>query len=138
MADLAPTPGQVDLTQASYDRCRQSEAFLTDFYAALLASDPAIPPLFARTDFDRQKRLLLHALGLLMSFARRHNPSLLERIAERHGPADLDIPPAYYPLWVKAVLVAVRQHDPQFSDEIGEAWEATLAPGVRFMEHFGR
>jgi len=138
MAGLAPTPGQVDLAQASYDRCRPSEAFMTDFYEAFLASDPTIPPLFAQTDFSRQKRLLQHALGLLMSFARRPNPNLLERIAERHGPADLNIPLEHYPLWVKAVLVAVQKHDPQFSDEISEAWKAALAPGIRYMEQFGR
>ena len=138
MAGQAPTPGQVDLAQASYDRCRQSEAFLTDFYEAFLASDPAIPPLFARTDFDRQKRLLQHAIGLLMSFARRPNPHLLERIAARHGPADLNIPPDQYRLFVASVLVAARKHDPEFTDEIGEAWEAALGPGTRFMERFGR
>jgi len=111
---------------------------MTDFYEAFLASDPAIPPLFARTDFDRQKRLLQHALGLLLSFARRPNPNLLERLAERHGPADLNIPAEYYQLWVTAVLVAVQKHDLQFSDEIGEAWQAALAPGIRYMERFGR
>ncbi|MDH4130538.1 MAG: globin [Gemmatimonadota bacterium] len=138
MAGLAPTPGQVDLAQASYERCRLSDAFMTDFYEAFLASDPRIPPLFAKTDFDRQKRLLQHALGLLMSFARRPNPNLLERIAARHGPADLNIPPELYPLFVGAVLVTVRKHDPQFSDETREAWEAALAPGVSYMERFGR
>jgi len=138
MAALAPTPGQVELARASYDRCRLSEAFLADFYKVFLASDPSLPRLFALTDFTRQQRLLQHALGLLLSFASRPNPHLLERLAERHGPKDLNIPAEHYPLFVNALLSTVRQHDPKFTDEVGEAWEAAVAPGIRYMEQFGR
>ncbi len=138
MAGLAPTPGQVELARASYDRCRQSEAFLTDFYKVFLASDPSLPRLFALTDFTRQHRVLQHALGLLLSFASRPNPHILERLAERHGPKDLNIPPEHYPLFVSALLSAVRQHDPKFTEELAEAWKASVAPGIRYMEQFGR
>jgi hemoglobin-like flavoprotein len=138
MADPAPTPGQVELARASYDRCRQSESFLTDFYNVFLASDPSFPRMFALTDFTRQQRLLQHGIGLLMSFAGRPNPHLLERLAERHGPGELNIPAEHYTLWVDALLVAVKQHDPQFTDDIGEAWKVSLAPGIRYMEQFGR
>lgn len=138
MAGPAPTPAQLDLAQASYERCRRSEGFLADFYKDFLARDPAIPPLFARTDFDRQQRLLQHALGLLMSFARRPNPHLLERIATRHGPGDLDIPAGHYPLFVDALVSAVRRHDGEFAPAVEEAWRSALAPGIRYMGQFGR
>jgi hemoglobin-like flavoprotein len=138
MADPAPTPGQVELARASYDRCRQSEAFLTDFYKVFLASNPSFPRMFALTDFTRQQRLLQHALGLLLSFASRPNPHLLERLGERHGPKDLNIPPEQYPLFVNALLEAVRRHDPQYTDDLGEAWKVSVMPGIRYMEQFGR
>ena len=72
------------IAEASYHRCAESGQFYTTFYAHLLASDPRIPPMFAHTEFERQNRLLKHALGLLIIFAKRTNPALLERIAERH------------------------------------------------------
>ena len=111
---------------------------MADFYKAFLASDPAIPVLFAQTDFNRQQRLLQHALGLLMSFARRPNPHLLERIAARHGPAELNIQPEQYPLFMGAILAAVRTHDPDCSPEIEEAWQAALGPGIDYMERYDR
>lgn len=128
----------VEAAQASYERCRHSEAFLADFYEAFLGSDPAIRPLFAHTDFDRQRRLLQHAMGLLFSFARRPNPNLLERIATRHGPAEMDIPAHYYPRFMDALLLAVQKHDPEATPTVAEAWRAALAPGIRYMERYGR
>jgi hypothetical protein len=134
MAGQAPTPGQVDLAQASYERCRQSEAFLTDFYEAFLASDPTIPPLFARTDFDRQKRLLQHALGHLMSFARRPNPTCSSG-SPRGWPQPQH--PAGTVSDVRGLRSCAVRGD-AFHRQIGEAWEAALGPGTRFMERFGR
>lgn len=138
MAPDVPSPSQVDAVQASHERCRQHEAFLPNFYQTFLASDPAISPMFQGTDFDRQRRLLQHALGLLLSFARRANPHLLERIAVRHGPGDLNIPADLYPRFVDALLEAVARHDPEYTPELAAAWRATLAPGIAYMEHYGR
>lgn len=138
MAAESPAQEQLDAAQASYERCRLSETFLADFYEAFLGSDPAIPPLFAHTDFDRQRRLLQHALGLLFSFARRPNPNLLERIATRHGPAEMNIPADHYPRFLDALLLAVQKHDPEATPAVAEAWRAALAPGIRYMARFGR
>src|SRR5262245_25149717 len=69
---------QVQLAEASYHRCAESAAFYTTFYHHLLASNPRLPPLLTSTELKRQHRLLKHALGLLISCARRANPSLLD------------------------------------------------------------
>lgn len=129
---------QLDLAQRSYERCQRAPEFFRTFYDRLLASDPAIPPLFAETAFPRQHKLLQHGLGLLLSYARRANPHLLERIAERHGPGDLNIPAVMYPLFVDALLEAVRIHDPDCDAAVEEAWRASLAPGIKFMQTYGR
>jgi hypothetical protein len=75
---------EVRIAESSYHRCGENPAFYATLYEALLASDPRIPPMFACTEFPRQHKLLKHALGLLIIYAKRPNPALLRRIALRH------------------------------------------------------
>ena len=123
---------------SSYERCQQAGGFFPTFYEQLLASDPSIPPMFAKTEFPKQHKLLQHGLGLLLSFARRRNPGLLERLANRHGPADLDIPRVLYPKFVFSLLEAVRIHDRQWGPDVEAAWRTAVEPGLRFMSEHGR
>jgi hemoglobin-like flavoprotein len=122
------------MAQQSYSRCLRAPGFLPRVYELLLASDPAIPPYFTATEFPRQHKLLQHGLGLLLSFAKRPDPALLDRIAARHSSAGLDVPPSLYPLFVESLLGAVREHDPRFDGETEEAWRETLRPGLEFMQ----
>jgi hemoglobin-like flavoprotein len=122
----------VQIAEDSYRRCGQ-EAFFEVFYGKLLAADPTVRAKFAHTDFARQYKALQHGLGLLMIFAKRKNPVLLERIAGRHGSADLDISPSLYPLFLDSLVATVKEFDPQFSPQIEDAWRRAVAPGVEFM-----
>jgi len=121
----------VHLAESSYHRCGENPAFFSTFYAHLLASDPRIPPMFAQTEFERQHRLLKHALGLLIIYAKRPNPALLERIAERHR--EVRVTEDLYPLFVESLVRAIAEHDPQYTPELAGAWRAALAPGIAFM-----
>ena len=132
-----PAPGSVppetvQTVEDSYRRCSQ-ETFLPAFYSRFLASDPSIPPRFAGTDFSRQNKLLQHGIGLLFIYAKRRNPAILDRIADRHGPADLHIEPRLYQLFADTLIETVREFDPQCTPAIEEAWRAALAPGIAFM-----
>lgn len=128
-----PAAEQVQVAEESYRRC-QGEPFFQAFYRRLLAAEPSIPGKFAGTDFDRQNKLLQHGFGLLFIFAKRPNPMLLDRIAERHGPADLDVRPSLYPHFVEALVASVAEHDPSYDAEVGAAWRAAVAPGIAFMQ----
>lgn len=127
----------VSTATASYERCQRAPEFFHTFYAKLLSSDPSIPPMFARTEFPRQHKLLQHGLGLLLSFARRRNPGLLERLAHRHGPTDLNLSRDLYPKFTWSLLEAVRTHDPQWSPEIEAAWRESMDPGITFIAEHG-
>ena len=81
MALRTVSPIQLELAQASYARCQEAPDFFRSFYNRFLASDPAIPPYFANTRFELQDKLLQHGIALLLIYARRPNPGLLERIA---------------------------------------------------------
>ncbi len=133
MASTAhPAAAQVVIAEESYRRV-QGEPFFRAFYDRLLAADPVIRAKFASTDFALQDRLIQHGIGLLFSFARRRNPALLARIADRHAAHDLDIAPALYPHFVESLVATVRERDPASTPAVEEAWRTALAPGIRYM-----
>lgn len=128
------TSSDTQIADASYRRCADNPAFYQAFYEHLLACDPRIPQMFAHTDFDRQHRLLKHGLGLLIIYAKRPNPALIERLALRHSRRDVDVPPEMYRHFHSALEHALQAHDPQFSPAVAAAWRETLAPGVAYMQ----
>jgi hemoglobin-like flavoprotein len=124
------------LAKASFDRCCQAPEFLQAFYKTFLAASPDAARRFAGTDFDRQNRLLKHAIGLLLIFPNQPSaePNLLARLAERHSRRDLDIDPSLYQPFVDALLVTVEQFDGMYSPTVEAAWRETIAPGVEYMK----
>jgi len=68
-------------TKASYDRCCITPRFFEDFYSTFLARCPQARAMFARTDFERQHKLLRHAFGLLLNFPKQppREPTILAR-----------------------------------------------------------
>jgi hemoglobin-like flavoprotein len=122
------------LARESYDRCLRSSRFFHNFYEHLLASDPAVPPMFAKTEFPKQYKLLQHGLGLLLSYAKKPDEELLERIALRHSLSGVNVQPSMYPMFVDSLLATVRQHDPRCTEETEAAWREALRPGIEFMQ----
>lgn len=135
-ADPAVSRETAALAKASYERCCTRAEFIPSFYRTFFTNCPAAEPKFATTDFERQNRLLRHAIGLLLIFPLQPDdePSLLTRIAERHSSRDLDIDPSLYPSFIDSLIHTVREHDPQFTTEIERAWRATVAKGVAYMQ----
>jgi hemoglobin-like flavoprotein len=128
------TAGHIEIAEASYRRCADNAAFFSALYDHLLASDPRIPPMFAATRFERQHRLLRHSLGVLIIYAKRPNPALLERIAVRHSRVDVGVPRELYPCFVESLVQAVAEHDPEFSPEVAAAWRQVVIPGITYMQ----
>lgn len=133
-------PELLALTRASYTRCLKAPDFLLAFYRNFFRVCPAAEPLFANTDLDRQARLLQHALGLLLTFPKQqpNEPTVLTRLAIKHGPEKLNIDPRWYPLFLQALVETAAQHDPEFTPAVAEAWRTALAPGLSYMQSYGR
>jgi hemoglobin-like flavoprotein len=125
--------GPARIAQQSYERCLMAPDFFAYLYEQLLASDPRIPPMFAKTEFPKQHRLLQHGIGLLLIYARRADDELLERLAARHSQRGMNIEPGMYRHFVTSLLAAVRRADPQCNDEVEEAWRQAVRPGLDFM-----
>lgn len=128
------------LAKASYERCLKAPDFLLAFYRQFFRVCPGAEPLFAKTDLDRQARLLQHALGLLLAFPKEQpkEPTVLTRLAIKHGPGELNIEPGWYPLFLRALVETVTQFDPEFTPVVAEAWRTVLAPGISYMQSYGR
>ncbi|MEQ1855549.1 MAG: hypothetical protein ABL963_03710 [Longimicrobiales bacterium] len=122
------------LAQESYARCLRSPRFFPIFYEHLLASDPAVPPMFAKTEFPKQYKVLQHGLGLLLSYGNKRDDALLDRIAARHSSSAVNVPPSMYPAFVDSLLITVRECDSRCTPEIEGAWREALSPGIEFMK----
>ena len=124
-----------ELASASYQRCCESPEFFAAFYRTFFRACPAAAPRFAATDFERQHKLLRHAVGVLLIFPKEPEaePTVLTRIAERHSRRDLAVPPALYAPFVDSLIATVGQHDPAFTPEIERAWRSTVEKGVAYM-----
>jgi len=120
--------------QDSYARCCDLPGFFDAFYQNFLGSSPEIPPMFAKTNFERQHKLLQHSLGVLLIYAKRNNPALLERVAVRHSRKDVDVDPSLYPFFVESLIKTLREYDPKFGPEVEEAWRAAIEPGIEFIK----
>lgn len=127
-------PNAYLVAQHSYERCLRHPRFFAVLYDHLLASDPRIPPMFEETEFPRQHKLLQHGIGLLLSYARVPDDTLLERIAARHSAHGVDVPPDMYAHFVSSLLAAVGEADPSFDEEVEAAWREAVEPGLTFMK----
>jgi hemoglobin-like flavoprotein len=129
------TSDTVRIARASYDRSCQAPRFFHTFYANFFAACPAAAPMFAKTDFKRQHRLLQHGIGLLFSLNQEpeSEPNILTRVANRHGQGDLAVDPAWYDLFLESLIKTVAEFDPLFSPEIEAAWRVATAKGIAYM-----
>lgn len=123
--------------RASFERIAALQNFFPEFYQRFFTRCPAARPMFAKTNFEHQHKLLKHAISLLLIFpghAAEREPNLLTRVAERHGRHDLAIPSEMYGPFVEALIDNVRHFDPEFTPELETAWRATISRGVEYMK----
>jgi methyl-accepting chemotaxis protein len=93
------------------------------FYASLFETAPAVRPLFATTDLQRQKTMLLATLVLLRKSLRDLDPIIpkLRELGARH--VAYGARPEHYAL-VGGVLIAAMAEvaGEAWRDEYGQAW----------------
>jgi hemoglobin-like flavoprotein len=126
----------LQLFEDSLDRCNADSEFLDRFYETFLASDAKVREKFKNTDFDRQKKALRESLDFMLLAAtdedtgpQRH----LKDLAILHSRSKLDVGAEYYDLWLDSLLATAKETDPQYSDEIGDAWEKVMMVGVSYL-----
>jgi hemoglobin-like flavoprotein len=113
----------------SYGRCLRSRGFIERFYEILLASDPRIPPLFEKTDFQKQHMALRRGISLAISWAAGDGMAQrpveeMIRVHARMGRAPVF--PALHDHWLESLLQAVRERDDQLTPELEARWREAM------------
>jgi hemoglobin-like flavoprotein len=131
-----PSEASVREARASLGRCIKSPAFLDRFYELFMASSEEIRKKFESTDFARQKKMLQDSLFvMLVAAGTTSGPAHreLEKLAVRHGRNQLGIEPEWYDIWLRSLLQAVVEHDPEYRAELAAAWRESLQEGIDMM-----
>jgi methyl-accepting chemotaxis protein len=110
--------------ETSFDLVGPRGSELVDvFYSRLFEAAPAVRPLFAKTDFERQKSILLDALVLLRR-SLGHLPAIvptLRRLGARH--VAYGARPEHYPVVGEVLIAAMAEiAGPAWRPEYGRAW----------------
>ena len=119
----------------SFNRCGESDAFYDTFYDVFLAKSPEIPPLFAQTDFRKQKELLKATIKIMV----RHRLDdekcrrVLDQVAETHSRKRHNIRPELYNLWLDSLCETVRSHDSMFTPELEDQWRQQMKESIDFI-----
>jgi hemoglobin-like flavoprotein len=128
-----------ELFNDSYERCirnPRAPGFLNRFYEIFLASSYEVAEKFKNTDFHKQTHAIKASLCYLMMASTGAPEAIkhLERMADLHSRAKLNIRPELYDIWLTCLLQAVREYDVYWSAEREAAWRSMLAYGIEFMQ----
>lgn len=124
-----------DAVKNSFTRCGESDGFYDTFYDVFLAKSPEIPPLFAKTDFKKQKQVLKATVALMVKH-RLHEEQTsvaLEKVGKTHSRDGYDIRPELYTLWLDSLCETVKQHDPECTPELESHWRQRMQEGIDFI-----
>jgi hemoglobin-like flavoprotein len=127
----------VQIFNDSYSRTSQESSFFDDFYALFLSMDPDIEARLANTDMRKQKKMIrLSLIYMVNFFVQKKSSDDIERLAKLHNKNNMDVPPELYPLWLSALLEAVKKHDPYYDDQTELSWRIILARGIEYMKFY--
>ena len=129
------TPRQIDLIRTSWSAVEPiSDAAARLFYGRLFESDPAIKRLFAKTDMQAQRGILMQTLALLVSSLddfERVVP-VLEALGRVH--AGYGVRQRHYDTVEAALLWALdRGLGEAFDDETADAWATAYSAVASVM-----
>ena len=122
-----------DIVFQSYGRCCNNESFFIDFYDRFMGSSEAARALFKNTDMPAQRHLLRNGIMQLVLHARGLPATKLKALGESHSRKGYNIRPEWYGLWLEALLVTLRKHDPEFDDDTALAWRRAIEPGIELI-----
>ncbi|PRH83699.1 globin [Arenimonas caeni] len=123
-----------DDLQQSYGRCLRGKDFIERFYEIFLASHPAIGPMFAATDFQKQRLALRRGISMAISHAAGGGlvKRGIEQMADVHARSGrTPVDPALYPYWVDSLVKAVAETDPQFTPALERRWREGMSAVIQ-------
>ncbi len=121
--------------RASFDRCEAAGDFAEKFYEIFLNSSPEIAPLFAKTDFKQQRKLLRATVYIMVTrdVTDPKGREALERVGHSHARAKLNIRPELYDLWLDSLCETAKAMDAEWTPELERSWRECMAPGIALI-----
>ncbi len=120
----------IDAVFQSYGRCCRNEQFFEDFYQIFFNASLEIKFMFQNTDMEKQYHLLRAGLLWLIMHARGASDNKLRQLGVSHNRTGYNIRPEMYETWLKSLVAAIKEHDPQYSPELAKQWVRVLTPGI--------
>jgi hemoglobin-like flavoprotein len=124
----------------SYGRCvltrDAKKRFFSHFYDAFLNSHPAIAPLFANTDFDRQTSILKNAISMTIMYAEKQDElakDVLTRVRRSHSRERYNVKPEYYTYWLNSLIATLRVCDPDFNEPLEQHWRNMMRISIGYI-----
>ncbi len=124
-----------ETVEASYDRCLEHDAFYDTFYEKFLAKSEEIPPMFANTDFRRQKQMIRMSVRMMVRLGAGEDGTKLaiNKLGESHSRRHHNVRPELYELWLDALCESIAEYDPEYTPELEQKWRDTMKAGIEMM-----
>lgn len=112
--------------------CLGNTTFVDRFYARFILANDEIASMFARSNLQRQAKVLQASLYLVLRAASGHADGLahLGDVGRTHSARGLTIQPHHYDIWLDTLVVVASEVDPRFDVATEAAWRACLAPCI--------
>ena len=125
-----------ELLNISLKRCSAHPRFTEIFYSHFLDASPEIKLLFKNTDLQHQMNMLEKSLRIIVSVSEQNwtSDQFLSKIAKHHK--SMNIKPEHYKHWETSLLLAVAECDPEYDEQIKQAWKDILSRGINFMMQY--
>ena len=121
----------------SYGRCIVEERFLVAFYDNLFNASPLVAQAFTGTSVARRQELLKDSVSFVLMYAKYGDGSSaaqkLQRVGEIHSRTMANVEPTLYPLWVQALIDAVKAFDDKFDANLEADWRIAVRPAIDLL-----
>ena len=132
---------QYEDLQQSYGRCLRDKHFIERFYEVFLASSPAIPKMFAHTDFSKQRMALRRGISVAIAHAAASPLSrrATAEMAQVHsGKGRCPVDPALYPYWIDSLLKVIQDTDEEADEALMQRWRQAMGVVCATFVNHGR
>ena len=138
-APVVAMPDYEEIFDLSFRRSRGNAVngvpFRDAFLDNLLRSSPEVAQKIVRGDLEAFRVTLMLSIDHLARYYMSSEPSaILQGATRRQSQLERNIEPHLYEFFLQALLLTVQRYDPKYNEEVGEAWEVVLRPGLEYMK----
>jgi hypothetical protein len=133
-------PQKVLEVRNSFERAKNSPAFIAEFYSNLFYLKPEIEKYFVDTKWKHQEIMIQKGIEHLLGFLDNdpdqiHHQNIL-RLSESHSRKNLNIHPHNYYYWIDAMVLTLKELDPKWHSDLEYYTRECLFFPISFMISF--